>query len=98
MVSRRGVLSGTGGTLRGTVKRDDGIPVEGAVVIASPHNDDGFSGPPAVNRPCSPRHSSDPTVERDSSTGSGTASPGSSASRMPLSRAIASSWSTPYGQ
>ncbi len=39
----RVVLSGVGGNMSGTVKRDDGVPVAGAVVIASPHNDDGVS-------------------------------------------------------
>lgn len=40
----RVVLSGRGGTLSGTVKRDDGTPVAGALVIASSHNDDGVCG------------------------------------------------------
>ncbi len=38
------VLAGHGGTLAGTVKRDDGVPVEGALVIASPHNEEGLCG------------------------------------------------------
>lgn len=35
------VISGRGGVLEGTVKRDDGVPIAGALVIVSPHNDDG---------------------------------------------------------
>lgn len=46
----RVVLSGKGGRLHGTVKRDDGLPVEGAVLIASPHNDDGLSGQATTER------------------------------------------------
>jgi len=38
----RVLLSGGGGTLHGTVKRDDGAPVAGALVIVSPHNEDGL--------------------------------------------------------
>lgn len=45
----RVVLSGKGGMLSGTVKRDDDVPVGGAVVIASPHNDDGVCGQTTTN-------------------------------------------------
>ncbi|MDP1829798.1 MAG: carboxypeptidase regulatory-like domain-containing protein [Archangium sp.] len=38
------VVTGKGGTLAGTVRRDDGVPVEGALVLASPHNEDGLCG------------------------------------------------------
>lgn len=48
--SVRVVLSGKGGRLHGTVKRDDGLPVEGAVLITSPHNDDGLSGQATTER------------------------------------------------
>ncbi len=36
-------LSGRGGSLRGVVKRDDGVGVEGALVVASPHNEAGVT-------------------------------------------------------
>ncbi len=43
--STRITVSGSGGELVGSVKRDDGVPVAGARVFMSLHNDDGQSGP-----------------------------------------------------